>query len=183
MTCRAKTVVGVVSLTAAFCSYASAQVVDTWSTFLNQLPEVEEEYDQRMTQTFEVEIPMRRLTPPCEGHVELTYEQFDNIARVRAELVTASCPVRDVEYALVVNSRTADEDVATQRREFVWSADSGEPFPGSDDYPIGSGTDLISVNARQFSCRCANDDDDVPPSQIIQPTIDSAPTASDDAGS
>ncbi|MEM1262252.1 MAG: hypothetical protein AAGH76_07635 [Pseudomonadota bacterium] len=134
---------------------ASAQVVDIWSIYLNQQPEVEEEVEHELSESFDVDIPLARLTLPCEGKVELTYDQFDDVARVDAKLTGATCPVSRAEYALIVNVRDRDDNVVSERHEFAWEADSEQPFPGSASYPIGADADLISVRARRFSCQCA----------------------------
>ena len=112
-----------------------------------------------MEQSFEIDLPMRRLTPSCKGQVELEYDQYDTVARVETRLGSTTCPVTYVQYALIVSSRDADYEIVTSRHEFAWDVTPDGTLPGSGDYPIGDDTDLVSVRARQFSCTCADDTD------------------------
>ncbi|MEM8982649.1 MAG: hypothetical protein AAGC71_06460 [Pseudomonadota bacterium] len=150
---RIAAVFGVFAVVSA--SPASAQVIDIWSVFLNQQPEVEEEVEQSLSEKIAIAIPLQRRTPPCDGIIEVTYNQFDDVARVNAELKATSCPVSQVKYSLAVNARDSEYAISSQRFDFVWEVDSGKSFPGSDSYWIGRGRDLISVRASRFSCQCA----------------------------
>lgn len=131
-----------------------AQVIDIWSIFLNKPPSEETAVIQGIPQKFEIELSMKRVTLACDGQVELRYNQYDTVARVDATLVSASCPIDTLNYALVVSSKSSDGDVNQSRHEFSWNASAGERLPGSGEYPIGADTDLISVDARQLSCTC-----------------------------
>lgn len=164
----------VVFAAALCCNSAMAQSEDRHAIL--KKPRIKEtSVSHGMEQTFEIDLPMRRLTPSCKGQVELEYNQYDTVARVAAKLGNTTCPVTYVQYALIVSARDADYEIVTSRHEFAWDVTSDGELPGSGDYPIGTDTDLVSVRARQFSCTCA-DDSSAPDGE----SVDSA--AADDAG-
>ncbi|MEM1261002.1 MAG: hypothetical protein AAGH76_01265 [Pseudomonadota bacterium] len=150
---RGKTVGALLALVLTSSSVYAQDVTDDRRKEFNRKTKTTK-VEQSMEQTFDVELPMKRMTEPCAGQVELEYDQYDTIARVNAKLTDTQCEIESASYTLVINISDNDYNVSSVSHALEWSADGDADFPGSGDFSIGADVDLVNVRARQFKCRC-----------------------------